>query len=159
MEPEIIAKDSFPVIGIELKTTTQDGRNFAEIPQFWQQVMKKGQIARIPDRKDPQSLLGICTDFESGGGFSYIIGAEVTTTENTPDDMVSRMIPAARYAVFTARGQLPDSIQDVTRYIYNEWLPNSEFQRANLADFELYDERMDDDENAAVDIYVPIVAR
>jgi len=158
MEPAIISKGSFPIIGIELRTTTRDGMNFTEIPQFWVKVLEKGQITKIPDRKSPDTILGICMDFESDGSFSYIIGAEVTSTENTPDDMVCRTIPTAKYAVFTARGKMPDSIQDVTKYIYQKWLPNSEFQRANLADFELYDERFDAEENAEVDIYVPIVS-
>ena len=156
MEPAIITKQSFPIIGIELQTTTRDGLNFIEIPQFWANVLEKGQIAKIPDRKFPDTLLGICMDFDSEGRFAYIIGAEVTSTDNTPDDMVCRTIPAATYAVFTARGKMPDSIQDVTKYIYQKWLPNSQFQRANLADFELYDERFCDEKNAAVDIYVPI---
>ena len=150
--------ESFPIIGIELKTTTRDGRNFSEIPQFWEKVLDKGQIDKIPDRKSPDAVLGICMDFRPDGSFSYIIGAEVISTENTPSDMVCRTIPAAKYAVFTARGNMPDSIQDVTRYIYQKWLPNSEFQRGNSADFELYDQRFDDEQNAEVDIYVPIVS-
>jgi len=158
MEPAIVSKESFIIIGIELRTTTRDGMNFTEIPQFWEKVLEKKQIVEIPDRKSPDTILGICMDFESNGSFSYIIGAEVTSTKNTPDDMVCRTIPAAKYAVFTARGKMPDSIQYVTKYIYHKWLPNSEFQRANSADFELYDERFDDEENAEVDIYVPIVS-
>ncbi len=158
MEPTIKAKASFSIIGIELKTTTRDGLNFIEIPRFWQTVLKKGQIANIPDRKSPETILGICMDFASDGSFSYIIGAEVTSTENTPDDMACKTIPAAEYAVFTTHGKLPDSIQQVTRYIYQQWLPNSAYQRTDSADFELYDERSMDPENGEVDIYVPIVA-
>ena len=158
MEPVIISKESFPIIGIELRTTKHDGMNFIEIPQFWEKVLERGQITKIPDRKSPDTILGICMDFKSDGSFSYIIGAEVTSTENTPDDMVCITIPSAKYAVFTARGQMPDSIQDVTKYIYQKWLPNSEFHRANSSDFELYDERFEDEENAEVDIYLPIVS-
>ena len=158
MEHTIISKESFRIIGVELKTTTHDGKNFVEIPQFWEKVLEEGQIEKIPDKKFQDTVLGICMDFEHSSRFSYIIGSEVTSTENTPEDMVCRTIPAAQYAVFTARGKLPDSIQDVTRYIYREWLPNSEFQRANSADFEWYDERSEDEDNGEVDIYVPIVS-
>ncbi len=157
MEPVIVSRDSFSIIGIELRTTSRDGTNFLEIPQFWEKVIEKGQIVKIPDRKSAETLLGICMDFKSDGSFSYIIGSEVTNTENALDDMVSRTIPAAKYAVFTARGNMPDSIQEVTKYIYQKWLPSSEYQRANSADFEVYDERFDDKENPEVDIYVPIV--
>ena len=119
-----------------MKTTTQDGKNFIEIPQFWEKVIEEGQIDKIPDKKFKDTVLGICMDFEPSGRFSYIIGSEVTSTENIPDDMVSRTIPAAKYAVFTARGKMPGSIQDTVKYIYQESLPNSEYQRANSADFE-----------------------
>ena len=157
MEPKIITKDSFPIIGIELKTTTHKGKNFTEIPDFWDKILKQGQIHDIPNRKYPDTVLGICMDFNQDKSFSYIIGAEVTNTENVPEGMVSKLIPAAQYAVFTAIGKIPDSIQNTVKYIYKEWLPNSEYQRANSADFELYDERCQKGMNAEVDIYIPIV--
>jgi AraC family transcriptional regulator len=156
MEPTIILKEGFRIIGVELKTTTNNGRNCIEIPQFWERILQEGLIGKIPDRKTERVLLGICMDFEPNGRFSYIIGAEVSNTENTPDDMVSRTIPAATYAVFTARGKMPGSIQDTFKYIYQEWLPTSDYQRADSAEFELYDERCDNSENSEVDIYIPI---
>lgn len=158
MKHTIISKESFPIIGIELKTTTHAGKNFVEIPQFWEKIIRENKIDKIPDKKFRDTVLGICMDFEPSGRFSYIIGSEVTSTENTPEDMVCRTIPAAKYAVFTARGKMPDPIQDTVKYIYQEWLPNSEYHRANAADFELYDERCNDSENAEVDIYIPIVS-
>lgn len=157
MEPQFIDKDVFLVAGFELRTTTRDGRNFAEIPRFWQQVMAQGQIDRIPDRKSPDAILGICMDFDADGSFSYIIGAEVSGSDNLPDDMVAKTIPAGRYAVFTARGEMPDAIQQTTRTIYGEWLPNSPYRHAGLADYELYDERFDDPENPEINIYVSVV--
>ncbi len=158
MERKIVSRESFPIIGIELKTTTRDGKNLVEIPQFWEKVMQQGQIDKIPNKKYPGTVLGICIDFQTDGVFSYITGTEVTSTEYIPDGMVCKTIPAARYVVFTARGSLPGSIQDTVKYIYQEWLPNSEYQRANSADFELYDDRCHGGENAEVDIYIPIVS-
>ena len=158
MEHAIISKESFHIIGVELKTTTQDGKNFVEIPQFWEKVLEEGQIEKIPDKKFQDTVLGICMDFEPGGRFLYIIGSEVTSTENTPENMVCRKIPAGKYAIFTARGKMPGSIQETFKYIYQEWLPNSGYQHANSADFELYDKRCHDAENPEVDIYVPIVS-
>ena len=158
MEHAITSKESFHIIGVELKTTSHDGKNLAEIPQFWEKALEEGQLERIPDKKHKDTVLGICMDFEHGGRFSYIIGAEVTSIENTPEDMIWRKIPASKYAIFTARGKMPASIQETFRYIYQEWLPKSGYQRANSADFELYDERCHDLENAEVDIYVPIAS-
>jgi AraC family transcriptional regulator len=158
MESKIISKKTFSIIGIELKTTNREGKNFVEIPQFWKQVIQKKKIGKIPNKKQPGTVLGICMDFRADGDFSYIIGSEVTNTDNVPDDMVSKKIPDAKYAVFLARGKMPDSIQNTFKYIYHEWLPKSKYQHAGSPEFELYDERSDDSENAEVDIYVPIVS-
>ncbi len=156
MRHRIIKMDSFPVIGIELRTTTEDGRNFREIPQFWEKFFKEGHLGRIPDRRSDDVLLGICMDESDDNSFSYIIGSEVTNTTNVPDGMVCRTIPAAEYAVFTARGKMPVSIQDTIRYIYRDWLPGSQYRHAGTAEFEWYDERCNGEEDAEVDIYIPI---
>jgi AraC family transcriptional regulator len=70
MEPTIVRKDAFSVIGLELKTTTHDGKNLNEIPSFWAQVLAAGQIDRIPDKKLADTVLGICMDFAPDGRFS-----------------------------------------------------------------------------------------
>ena len=95
MEPKIISKKAFPVIGIELKTTTRGGKNFLEIPQFWQRAIQNEQIKKIPNKKQTATVLGICMDFEADGAFSYIIGSEVTDTDHVPDDMVCKQITDA----------------------------------------------------------------
>ena len=158
MEAQIIEQPAFDIIGIELRTTTLDGNNFTEIPRFWQDVLAQDSIARIPDRKDANAVLGISIDMAADGSFSYIIGCEVTTTENKPAGMVARTVSAATYAVFTARGNMPDAIQQTTRSIYREWLPNSGYRRTDGADIERYDERFEDSDNPEMDIYVPIVS-
>ena len=76
MEYEIVTKESFSIIGIELKTTANEGRNFIEIPRFWDKVLSQGQVDDIPAKKYPGTHLGICMDLQTDGTFSYIIGAE-----------------------------------------------------------------------------------
>jgi AraC family transcriptional regulator len=157
VEPRIISKDAFYVIGVELKTTTQNGRNFEEIPAFWEKIIANGLLEKIPNKRDAYISLGICMDMKEDGSFLYIIGTEVTSTENLPDGMVVKLIPSATYAVFTARGEIPSSIQKMVRYINKEWLPESNYQLANTPDFELYDERSMSGANVEVEIYVPVI--
>lgn len=157
MEPQIISKESFPVIGMQIHTTSQDGKNFQDIPKFWKQISEENLIARIPHKKHPGIYMRICMDFEPDGGFSTLIASEVTHTEDVPEGMVCRTIPPATYAVFTAQGTMPDAIQETTRYIYREWLPESGHQHAGSPDIELYNERSTvGGEDAEVDIYIPI---
>jgi AraC family transcriptional regulator len=74
MESKVISKESFLIVGIESKTTTRDGSNFVEIPQFWEKVLQQGRLDTIPNRKYPGTVLGFCMDFQPDGYFSYIIG-------------------------------------------------------------------------------------
>ncbi len=63
MEYEIVSKESFSVIGAELKTTLSDEKDFGEIPAFWEKVMSEGLIAIIPNKKNSEVILGLSMNF------------------------------------------------------------------------------------------------
>lgn len=158
MEPKIVTKNGFSIIGMELKTTTKDGQNFKEIPQFWEKLLQQDILSRIPNKSQEATSLGMCVDFnKEDGSFSYIIACEVSSTDDIPEDMITKTIPDAEYAVFTCKGPLPDSIQNMVGFIHDEWFKNSEYKHAGTAEFELYDERCTGGTDCEVDIYVPIV--
>jgi len=157
IQPQIVNKSEFLVIGPAIKCTTEDDENIKRIPLFWEEAMQKGMLERIPNVVDEQICYGICLDFESPN-FAYMIAREVDSHEGIPDDMIGRTIPAATYAVFTAKGPITKAVQDATRYIYSTWLPESGYEHAMTADLEVYDERrMSDEDQSEVDIYIPIV--
>ena len=54
MVPIITKKDSFTVIGVELKTTLSDETDFGEIPWFWEKVLNDGLIDIIPNKNYPE---------------------------------------------------------------------------------------------------------
>jgi AraC family transcriptional regulator len=157
MEPKFITRSSFPVIGFELKTTLKDNQNTKQIPEFWGKIMAEKLIDKIPNRKDEKESLGVCTDFNmEDQSFIYMIASEVTSTDSIPDGMVMRIIPEAEYAVFTVKGEIPKSIQDAFAWIFNEWLPNSEYDHSDSADIELYDDRCCGGDASEMDIYIPV---
>ncbi len=157
IEPKIVEKAEFIVIGPAIKCTTEDDENVKRIPLFWEEEMEKDTLKKIPNVVNPNTCYGICTDFESPN-FIYMIAREVDRLEGVPDDMIGRKIPAATYAVFTAKGPITKAVQDATRYIYSTWLPESGYEHAMTADLEVYDERrMSDDDQSEVDICIPIV--
>jgi len=72
--------------------------------------------------------------------------------------MVIRKIPAGRYAMFTSeKGFVGKVVPETWSRIWA--LPKSApgGNRAYLADFEIYDRRAADPQNAQVDIYVGII--
>ncbi|MFZ5951493.1 MAG: AraC family transcriptional regulator [Candidatus Rifleibacteriota bacterium] len=159
MEPVIVEKPEFVVIGKQI-ATTPDGQNFKEIPMFWQRYMQEKTSQKIPNKVTPWKEYGICADGdENSRCFIYMIGAEVSSTAEIPAGMVARRIPASTYAVFTSKGPMPEAIQEVWKYIYGTWLPGqTRYIRTNTEDFELYDERCLKTV-PEVDIYVPIKPR
>src|SRR6218665_3977493 len=97
-------KPAFKLIGYELRTSCVEGQNHRDIPAFWQTYLNEGKGAQIPNRVHTESCveIGICADYDlESGDLTYIIGMEVTSFENVPNDLVCREFPEARYAVFT----------------------------------------------------------
>jgi AraC family transcriptional regulator len=161
MEPKIITKPAFCIIGYELRTRIQDGQNHKDIPQFWQQYLQQGLGRKIPNPVHPYQELGICTNFNpETGEFSYVIGMEVPKGTAVPEGMVSLSLPEEEYVVFTTpksdEQSFSPSIQSTWNYIFSEWFPQSGYEHAGTVEFELYDERCHGPENKEMDIYIPV---
>ena len=70
-------------------------------------------------------------------GFSYICSVEVSSFDNVPEGMVSRIIPGHLYAVFRHKGPI-SSLSETLKYIWGSWLPKSNYDYVEKPDFELY---------------------
>ena len=164
MEPKIIAREKFSVIGYELRTSVIDGVNFKEIPEFWDYYRKNNLAQTIPGKKDETVELGICCNFNAvTKQFSYIIGFETDSIQSAPDHMILKTLPASTYAVFTTpkvkADQFPTSIQETTKYIYSTWLPQSGYEyNDDASDIEVYDSHScpQNHEYVRMEIYIPV---
>lgn len=157
MEPKLITKPEFTVIGASIRTNGKKGPG-GEIPQFWCEVIRNKTLDRIPDRLN-EACYGMCFDCDETGEFTYMIAQEVKDGTVAPDGLQSRKVPESLYAVFTAKGVVQKSIPETFQFIYGVWLPKSGYECTGTEDFEYYDDRFTDDENSEVDIYVPIVKK
>lgn len=164
MDYKIIEKDSFKIVGRELRVRNDNGDNFRLIPQFWDKCIKEGifdQFAAMPNMINKQNMvsMGMCMDFDGINTFTYLICVEVSNFDYVPEGMAAKTIPASKYAVFTAKADskenMSDSIQDAWKDIYGKWFPVSGYERTDGPDFELYDERCMWDK-PETDIYIPI---
>ena len=135
--------------------------NFHEqpmIPQLWQEFSP--YISKIPNRVNPEQCFGleVYTDsFMKTKQWHYMVAVEVDTLENIPIFASAKTLPPNQYAVFTHKG-LISSISQTFDYIYNTWLPKSDYEIAASYDFEFYDERFKEgqSEDSETDIYLPI---
>jgi predicted transcriptional regulator YdeE len=164
MNPKVVQQRGFTVVGIAARTSnareaTADG----VIGKQWGRFMQEGLLAKIPNKTD-SAVVAVYTDYASdaNGEYTYLLGARVKADRvnlghDVPAGMVAKKIPAGRYAVFTSdKGPAPKVVPATWKRIWET--PKSEpgGDRAYGADFEVYDQRAADPENAQVDVYVGI---
>ncbi len=150
MEYRIIKKDAFRVVGvndpIRVAAKPEAGadfnpaeieESFRRVPIFWQEQGQKGTIDKLVPliQGEPMGVLGI-SDCTNEGGMNYYYIA-VATEAPVPEGMCEFTVPACTWAVFSGEG-LPQSIQELQRRIFSEWLPTSGYDWAFAPDIEVY---------------------
>ncbi len=151
MEPQIVQKEGFTVIGLKVRCTT--GQT-SDIPQLWGQLFARmGEIQHIAEQGISYGLMDNYD--EATSGWDYIAAFSVDADSNTPEGMVKMAIPAAQYAVFTCT--MP-TIQQTYDFIYQQWLPQSGYAHAPAPEFERYGMAFNpDDPNSPFEVYIPLV--
>lgn len=143
----------FYVIGISIRTTNENGRASQDIPALWNRFMTEDIAKQIPNKTD-SSVYCIYTDYEKDFTKPYntILGCKVDNLDIIPKGMMGKIIEQGPYVKYTAKGNILEGS------VYNEWqkIWNLDLERIYSADFELYDQRTLDTENAEVDIFIAI---
>lgn len=153
MEPKIIEKDKFMVVGMKY----YGSNNNNEIPELWKRFNPR--MNEIKNVIKGNVAMGMCEFVENltdESKFTYFACQEVSSLEDIPKEMEGLTVKKNKYAVFTHKGSV-DRLGDTYEYIHGSWLPRSEYEPAKSHDFEHYDERFNPgDENSELDIYIPI---
>jgi predicted transcriptional regulator YdeE len=157
--PKIVEHMGFTVIGISIRTSNaKEMSGSGVIAQQWDRFMKEGLLSGIPNKVDP-NILAVYTDYESdaNGAYTFMIGARVSSADDVPVGMVVKKVPAGRYAVFISeKGFVGKVVPQTWSRIWAISKCSPGGNRAYQADFEIYDQRAADPQNAVVDIYVGI---
>ena len=154
METRIINLPAMRIIGMAYIGKNEN----MEIKSLWGDFIPRAGEVQGKMCKDVK--LGVCGDTREDGSFRYVAGFQVDADVPVPDGMTTFDVPAATYVVVTQHGPLSDDkngLGVVLNYVYNEWIPQSNYKRATTPDIEWYDERFNDKENSEMDVYTPIV--
>ncbi len=145
--------EKFYIIGISVPTSNQNGQAAIDIPALWQRFFSEKCLDIIPNKTD-NTVYAIYCDYEGDHTLPYttLIGCRVDSLEQIPAGFTAKTIEANRYSVFTASGKMRDGI------VFKAWthIWQSQVNRNYIADFEVYDEKALDPDNASIDIYVGI---
>lgn len=161
MQKEITIRPEIKLVGIT--TRTNNVRIFESDPatnkiaETVQKYFHGGLYGMIPNRKNPGTTYCVYTEYESDhtGDYTYLIGEEVSSFENVPEDFVQMTLPAQQYAKLTnGPGPMPDVCINAWKKIWTMTSEDFGGERAYLADFEVYDARAADHSNVIFDIFI-----
>lgn len=145
--------ESFNVMGIKVRTAN-DGNAGTDLPNLWAKFMGEQIKEKIPN-KVSDAIYCLYTNYDGDHTQPYdaILGCKVSSTEDIPEGMVVHNIEATNGAKFLAKGSLIKG-----EAVINTWFKiwKAGLDRTFTTDFEVYDERSSDMENAEVDIYISI---
>lgn len=141
------------VVGISRRTSNADGRSIKDIPATWTDFLQQNAGAKIMNRAMPPAMYAVYSDYASNwmGEYAYMIGCGVTRAGKVPEGMEVRKIPAQTYAVFLAKGRMPDEVLAVWSQV---WL--SDLPRTYTFDFEIYDQRFVQPTTKEVEICIAV---
>jgi len=149
MQPQIITKAAFTVVGLRIHTKPMT----EEIPALWGQFgPRMGEAQHLAE---PGASYGLMDNFDQKlSELDYMAGESVLKADDLPAGMTRWDVPANTYAVFETT--IP-TIGETYGHIYNTWLPTSGYQHAVGPYFERYGETFEPDDPAStLKIYIPV---
>lgn len=145
---------SFRLIGISLpnKTSNLNGQSQQECGDLWRKFFQENYKEYIPEKQSDE-IVAAYFGYEGDhtGLYSYFIGMKVNTNTSPPPGLQYLNITAGKYLKITAKGKMPECISDTWQDVWK-----SDLNRSYRFDFEIYDERSTNWDDAEVDIFIGI---
>lgn len=160
MNYRVEKKDAIRIVGVKLTTSNDDGRNWNEIPKFWEQCYKSGIAAKIEvlSDKEPSGLLGIGIGLPSDDkSFDYYIAA--ATDKPVPDGMSEYIIQPLLWAIFESVGSMPTAFQELNQRVVSEWFPSSGYEYGETYGIESYTEGDSSAKDYKAYMWIPVVKK
>ena len=123
-------KPAMTLIGFSTMIRPNEG--YVECPKFWDREYTQ-KYARLFETMIPKTpterailengigMLAVCDEKEDG--FEYWIAGLYTGGE-VPEGLKLYTFPESEWAMFSAKGPLPGSLQALNTYVWQEWYPN-----------------------------------
>ena len=159
MNPKVVEKDGFTVIGISARTSNaKEMTANGVIGKMWGRLFQEGLLEKIQNKAD-QNVVAVYTDYASdhNGEYTFILGARVTSEGSVPAGLVAHKVSGGKFAVFTSeKGPAPQVVPAAWMKINSLPKTATGGDRVYRADYEIYDERARDPQNVIVDILIGI---
>lgn len=154
MNYRIETKEAFRIVGVSVPLEKEIEKNFATIPNKWQEISMDGTLQKLIGRMDgePMGVLGVstCNDEEP---WRYYIAVSSAKEQGEFEEYT---VPAATWAIFSGSGP-SHSIQELERRIVTEWLPTSGYEYGNAPDVEVYLNA--DPKDSQYEVWIPVTKK
>jgi len=155
--PIVKNEPEFMVVGISMRTTNKQAIEEGTIQQLWQQLLDQDILFKIPNKVN-NSVMALYYDYASDkdGEYTLLIGAQVSSLDDVPEDLTTLHVPATKRAVFLSDfGALNCIVFNLWQKIWKQEEHN-EIDRAYKIDYEIYDERSHNQAEALVEIHISV---
>jgi predicted transcriptional regulator YdeE len=147
----------FYIAGLTARTNNaQEMSGRGKIGHLWREFLQPNLAAKIPN-KVGVDLVAVYTDYETDhtGHYTYLIGLPILSADSLPANLTVKHVPPGRYAVFTSqRGPLQTIGPELWQRIWAMSPEELGGERAFRTDFEIYDQRAANPDNAQIDVYI-----
>lgn len=157
----VVDQEEMVVVGIAVRTCNRDEeqQDTSKIPGLWAQFFGQQVTEKVSHKAGEGHTLELYTDYDGDehDAYTVVLGFRVTSAGDHSRDLVVRTIPAGKYAVFTSeRGSVAHVVRQAWREIWSLDAEQLGGSRTFIADYEVFDERSNDPEDAEVDIFVAV---
>jgi AraC family transcriptional regulator len=134
-----------------------DDSKINDLSKEWGQFMQ--EVNFLKNRLQPERFYQVqyWSAEQDLGGLYFFIGVEVSEISEVQPQFVVKIIPNARYLRFIHKG-LANKVGYTYKYIYNQFLPETDYKLTKPFNFEFYGEKClgPDNPESESEIYIPI---
>lgn len=136
----IVSKDKIRAIGLSIKTSFFEGKQAREIPPFFHNIFENGTLEIIPGRLNKNQLCIISME-PNLQDFTYFMGVEVKMDIPIPKEFKEIFLKSNKYATLEIIKRGNADVAKNIKYLFEEWIPSSEYLATGEPVFIYYDER------------------
>ncbi len=161
MQKTLVNLPEIKLVGLVARTNNKDelDASKAKIGGVIADYFAGNIVDKTQNCLNKDQTFSVYSGYESdfNGDYDYLFGKQVASFGSDLDSLSTLTVPPQTYIKFTtSKGVMPGIVVEAWQKIWQ--MSDSELGgvRSYIADFEIYDERAFDPQNAVVDIYIGI---
>lgn len=154
-DPEVIECPERLLIGVSF--FIPDDTEINDLSKEWNRLIKEVHTIKNIIKPERYYQVQYWSENQDLNGMYIFTGVEVSKVEDMNPLLFLKTIPAGRYLRFVHRG-LANKVGYTYKFIYNQYLPNTDYKLTRAFNFEHYGENYlgPYNEKSESDIYIPI---